>query len=600
MKKWTAVVLAFFALLCLNALSEGERIFDVSLSSDSVGQYELLEITFDTDADFVNPFDMYEIDIRAVFTTPSGEKITYPAFLRRPGRDLNNDFVIDRNGTVYDYNFDTGRFDFVRNEADIWCVRFSWNEIGTYGFSFEMTFNGVFSSHPGGTFTVTGSDQKGPIMKSKINPSYLVYRDSGEQFFAIGMNNAQNWDTFGYTRALEAIEKNGGNFARIWTGTDYGYNSLTIENWSYGPGMYNLDMAEAYDRVTRVAREKDIKLQVCFDSFSALSKDKNSYGQFDTSSIYNVKNGGFISVPSDFWTNEDCRKDYMNRVRYLMARSMWDTNIALWELMNEINGTYNMGDNKVQKAAAGWLSDMRDFILSVDPYDRPVGVSFHTGNSLDSWKKLAGNCNLDYIQVHQYSAYDVASAMKVLETNAHRYSDMAVIGEFGSMDNDRAKDPDWLYVHIGLWSGIHTGAFGTPMYWFHQELIEAGYDRYLSSVVNYVNAFDFVSEKTGTASIDRDDGIRAIGLVNQSGTSAIVYVYNAEYLWARKNPAAAENVSFTIKKLENIPVQVDIYNTFTGEIEKTYTETVGKDGKITVSFESLLQDAAVMVRPVSE
>ncbi len=600
MKKWTAVVLAFFALLCLNALSEGERIFDVSLSSDSVGQYELLEITFDTDADFVNPFDMYEIDIRAVFTTPSGEKITYPAFLRRPGRDLNNDFVIDRNGTVYDYNFDTGRFDFVRNEADIWCVRFSWNEIGTYSFSFEMTFNGVSSSHPGGTFTVTGSDQKGPIVKSKINPSYLVYRDSGEQFFAIGMNNAQNWDTFGYTRALEAIEKNGGNFARIWTGTDYGYNSLTIENWSYGPGMYNLDMAEAYDRVTRVAREKDIKLQVCFDSFSALSKDKNSYGQFDTSSIYNVKNGGFISVPSDFWTNEDCRKDYMNRVRYLMARSMWDTNIALWELMNEINGTCNMGDNKVQKAAAGWLSDMRDFILSVDPYDRPVGVSFHTGNSLDSWKKLAGNCNLDYIQVHQYSAYDVASAMKVLETNAHRYSDMAVIGEFGSMDNDRAKDPDWLYVHIGLWSGIHTGAFGTPMYWFHQELIEAGYDRYLSSVVNYVNAFDFVSEKTRTASIDRDDGIRAIGLVNQSGTSAIVYVYNAEYLWARKNPAAAENVAFTIKKLENIPVQVDIYNTFTGEIETSYTETVGKDGKITVSFESLLQDAAVMVRPVSE
>ena len=581
--------------LCLCAGAESPAISDVALSAASVGQYELLEITFRTDAAFVNPFDAFEVDIQAVFTTPSGQEVRYPAFYQRAERDLSQDFVPERDQFDYDYDYDTKRFTFVPESGDNWCVRFSWNEVGEYAFHFEIVLNGEKSVCEGGSFTVTESDNKGVITRSATNPQYLAYRDSGEQFIPVGMNNAQNWDTFGYTKVMEAIADNGGNFARIWTGTDYGYSSLTIENWTYGPNMYNLDMAEAFDRVTRVAREEGVKLQVCFDSFSALNTG-NEYGQFASLSIYNTKNGGYITDSTDFWQDESCRKDYMNRVRYLMARCMWDPNVVLWELFNEINGCDNMGDKSVQKDAADWCSDMRDYILSIDPYDRLVGVSFHNGDRLSNWKTLAENCSLDYLQGHHYDAQDVAATMNLISTSGLKYSGMVLIGEFGSMDNNRAKDPEWDYVHIGLWSGLHTGSACVPMYWFHQELVESGYQSYMQPLQGYIDAFDFISEPLSAAKFSRSDNVKAVGMINQSGTAAALYVYNARYLWAAQDPGEAKDAYVTLRGLKADKVVVEVWDTFTGEIIRTEEKEVSFLGAVKIEFASLAKDAAVIVR----
>lgn len=593
MKKLLLLILLLTLTFCYGA--EAAEVSDVTLSAESVGQYELLEITFQTDAAFVNPFDAWEIDIQAVFTTPSGAQVRYPAFYQRPGRDLSLDFVPERDQFDYDYDFATKRFTFVPEDGDSWCVRFSWNEVGAYTFCFEIVQNGEKSVCEGGSFTVTESAEKGIIARSDANPAYLAYRDSGEQFIPVGMNNAQNWDTFGYTRVMKAIAANGGNFARIWTGTDYGYSSLTIENWTYGPGMYNLDMAEAFDRVTRVAREEGVRLQVCFESFSSLNTG-NQYGQFASVSIYNVKNGGYITDSTEFWQDEACRRDYMNRVRYLMARCMWDPNVVLWELFNEINGCDDMGNKNVQKDAADWCSDMRDYILSIDPYDRLVGVSFHSGEQMDSWKTLLQKCNLDYVQGHNYDARDVAATLHLIGVQGRKHNPMVLIGEFGSMPEYRAKDPEWAYVHIGLWSGLHTGSACVPMYWFHEELVDSGYERYLQPMQRYIDAFDFVSEPLKEAKVSLKGAVKAFGLTNESGTATILYVYNEAYAWADTAPAPAENVTITLKGLQRGEVQIDVWDTRTGEIVSTTTETVSIFGSVTIHFDSLAQDAAVMVQ----
>ena len=593
----TVFLLALLLALRLTASAQAATVSDVTLSSDSVGQYEMLEITFGTDAEFVNPFDAYEIDIQAVFTTPSGQEVRYPAFYQRARRDLSQDFVPERDQFDYDYDYDTKCFSFVPAEGDNWCVRFSWNEVGAYTFSFEIVLNGVKSTCEGGAFTVTESADKGIIARSATNPQYLAYRDSGEQFIPIGMNNAQNWDTFGYTKIMKAIAENGGNFARIWTGTDYGYSSLTIENWTYGPNLYNLDMAEAFDRVTRVAKEEDVKLEVCFDSFSALNTD-NQYGQFATMSIYNVKNGGYITDSTDFWQDESCRKDYMNRVRYLMARCMWDPNVVLWELFNEINGCDKMGEKSVQKDAADWCSDMREYILSIDPYDRLVGVSFHNGDKLDSWKNLVENCHLDYLQGHHYDAQDVAATMNLIAMKGLKYNGMVLIGEFGSMENYRKKDPDWEYVHIGLWSGIHSGSACAPMYWYYQELVNSGYQSYLQPLEKYAASFDFVSEPLRESKLSRSDNVRAIGLTNQKGTAAALYIYNAHYLWAAADPGEAKDAYVTLRGMKADEVSIEVWDTVTGEIIRREEKDVSFLGAVKIEFESLSTDAAVIVRAV--
>lgn len=594
----TVFLLTLLLALCLTAYAQAATVSDVALSSDRVGQYEMLEITFCTDAEFVNPFDAYEIDIQAVFTTPSGQEVRYPAFYQRARRDLSQDFIPERDQFDYDYDFGTKRFNFVPAEGDNWCVRFSWNEVGAYTFRFEIVLNGVKSSCEGGAFTVTESADKGIIGRSATNPQYLAYRSSGEQFIPIGMNNAQNWDTFGYTKVMKAIAENGGNFARIWTGTDYGYSSLTIENWTYGPNMYNLDMAEAFDRVLRVAKEEGVKLEVCFESFSALSTNESAYGQFNQTSIYNTMNGGYITVPRDFWQNESCRRDYMNRVRYLMARCMWDPNVVLWELINEINGTDSIKEKDVQKAAAAWCRDMRAYILDMDPYDRLVGVSFADGHWLEAWDTLVKECKLDYIQVHHYNAQDVAATMNLIESRAHTHNQMAIIGEFASHADIRQNDPEWMYLHIGLWSGLHTGAANIPLYWYHQELMDSGYQRYLQPLQRYVDSFDFVSEPLQEAKLSLKGNVKAFGLTNKSGTAAVLYVYNNAYTWAHPDPAPAQQVNVTLKGIKRGDVQIEVWDTKTGEIIRTETAKVSFLGSVKIEFESLSADAAVIVRAV--
>ena len=590
-----AVLATALTLLPLCAAARaGTVIDDVALSSDSVGQYQCLEITFQTTLKFENPFDPEEIDLRAVFCTPSGQVVEYPAFYQRPGRSLGEDFAPERNQQDYAFDYAADRYVFVPAEGDRWAVHFSWSEVGRYTFSIlAQTKEGSWTL-PCGSFSVTASDEPGPITQSEKNPSYLCYRDSGAQFIPLGMNAAQFYDTYGYNRILTAIAENGGNYARVWSGTDSGYNSLCIENWNYGPGLYNMDMADALEQVMLDAREKDVRVQLCLDSFSALSTSQQFYGQFQSASVYNRAFGGFIRKPDEFWSSEECKKDYKARLRYIMARCGWDTNIAVWELMNEINGT--TGFNGAQKKAAAWCAEMRAYLRQIDPYQRDVGVSFADGDKLDRYATFLNACKLDYIQGHHYDAGDVAGTMQLLAVKAKAYSNLALIGEFGLSPDKQGKDPTHQYVHIAMWSGLMSGASNVPLYWYVDELVNSGDQTCLRPLRTFIDAFDFLREPMTNAVFSASSGLKAKGITAKNGTQAVLYVYNEAYRWAAANPAPVKNARVTLKKLAPGAFTITLWDTFTGEILETRQAQVASNGTLDIRFDTVARDAAVMVQ----
>ena len=590
-----AVLATALTLLPLCAAARaGTVIDDVALSSDSVGQYQCLEITFQTTLKFENPFDPEEIDLRAVFCTPSGQVVEYPAFYQRPGRSLGEDFAPERNQQDYAFDYAADRYVFVPAEGDRWAVHFSWSEVGRYTFSILAQMKEGSWTLPCGSFSVTASDEPGPITQSEKNPSYLCYRDSGAQFIPLGMNAAQFYDTYGYNRILTAIAENGGNYARVWSGTDSGYNSLCIENWNYGPGLYNMDMADALEQVMLDAREKDVRVQLCLDSFSALSTSQQFYGQFQSASVYNRAFGGFIRKPDEFWSSEECKKDYKARLRYIMARCGWDTNIAVWELMNEINGT--TGFNGAQKKAAAWCAEMRAYLRQIDPYQRAVGVSFADGDKLDRYATFLNACKLDYIQGHHYDAGDVAGTMQLLAVKAKAYSNLALIGEFGLSPDKQGKDPTHQYVHIAMWSGLMSGASNVPLYWYVDELVNSGDQTCLRPLRTFIDAFDFLREPMTNAVFSASSGLKAKGITAKNGTQAVLYVYNEAYRWAAANPAPVKNARVTLKKLAPGAFTITLWDTFTGEILETRQAQVASNGTLDIRFDTVARDAAVMVQ----
>ena len=63
----------------------------IRTNADSIGLYDKFEISLNVKAEFINPFDPGEIDIAAIFISPTGKQRAHVASVvlpRRQGRSL--------------------------------------------------------------------------------------------------------------------------------------------------------------------------------------------------------------------------------------------------------------------------------------------------------------------------------------------------------------------------------------------------------------------------------------------------------------------------------------------------------------------------------
>ena len=100
----TLIVTGFF--LCSVPVRSQPFIFIDSVNSSTVELYDKFEIFVDLEAEYVNPYNPEEIDLRAVFTSPTS--------------------------ATWEIN---GFFDNYGNDS-LWKVRFSPNEVGFWSYKF--------------------------------------------------------------------------------------------------------------------------------------------------------------------------------------------------------------------------------------------------------------------------------------------------------------------------------------------------------------------------------------------------------------------------------------------------------------------------------
>ena len=277
-----------------------------------------------------------------------------------------------------------------------------------------------------------------------------------------------------------------------------------------------------------------------------------------------------------------------------MACCGWDTNIAAWELMNEINGT--TGFDGAQQDAAAWCVEMREYLMQIDPYQRVVGISFADGDKLERYATFLKECQLDYIQGHHYDAGDVAGTMQLLTVKAKAYGDLVLIGEFGLSPDKQGKDPTHQYVHIAMWSGLMSGASNVPLYWYADELVNSGDQTCLRPLRTFINAFDFLRESMVNAVFSASSGLKVKGITARNGTQAVLYVYNEAYRWAAANPTPVKNAHVTLKKLAPGFYTITLWDTFTGEILETRQAQVAANEMLDIYFDTVARDVAVMVQ----
>lgn len=450
------VINCLFLSLGLGACSQSLTLSQERLTK-VVKQYEKAEFHITIEEEFNNPYDQREIALNMILESPSGHPVFLPCFFERS------------EGT-----------------KSIWMARFAPREHGRYTYNFELIKGGKDSKTSSvNTFTSEASGHDGFL---HIYDLWSLRFDSGKPFRGIGENIGWEARSFSdpkwnYDYLLPTLSNNGANFFRSWMAP----NNFPLEwkkvrntkRYTDSDAYFNPGGIKRLDEVLDLADSLGLYMMLTFDSHNTLITGN----QWEIHN-YNVVNGGPAKNPEEFFTLEESREKYKNRLRYIVARWGYSTRIGAWEFFNEIdNAAFNEGDSVIisHEAITSWHKEMALYLKSIDPYN-------HIVTSSVSHREIKGLFSLDELDLNQMHIYKRTDKIPAgIKRYTEAYKKPFSWGEFGyewdwNKDfNTMGDEFDFDYKR-GLWYGMFSPTPILPMTWWWEFFDERGMTSYFRSV----------------------------------------------------------------------------------------------------------------------
>lgn len=455
----TLINIFFIGLFMVQILSgcNEKSLVGYTQLTESIEQYDKAEFQINVKEKFSNPFDSREIALNMILTNPAGEKVFLPCYFES-GDSLNS----------------------------IWKARFAPRQAGDYNYHFELIKKGKKIAELGdGTFTAAASVEDGFL---HINDFWTLKFDSGKPFRGIGENVGWEARSFQdpkwtYDYLLPTLSNNGANFFRCWLAP----NNFPLEwkkvtetkRYSDTDEYFNPGGIKRLDEVIEMLDSLGLYVMMAFDSHNTLIEGN----QWEIHN-YNVKNGGPASNPTEFFTLKESREKYKNRLRYLVARWGYSTNIGAWEFFNEIdNAAFSRRDSIriPHEAITSWHKEMAAYLKEIDPYDHIVTTSV-------SHREIKGMYALNELDLNQMHIYKRTKQIpEEIGMYNKAYDKPFCWGEFGyewDWNKDFSKIAEGLDhdYKIGLWYGLFSPTPILPMTWWWEFFDERGMTTYFNSV----------------------------------------------------------------------------------------------------------------------
>lgn len=375
-----------------------------------LAMYDKLEVKFDVDATWTNPYDPDDIQVDAVITKPDGTEVTIPAFFMTP--------MVPDNPQKLNMSYNVGSFDYdpEYNGKSTWAFRYAGDQVGDYSFYITVRDSeGKTSKSTTGTFSCSDAGNKGYVKVSESNPEYFVNSYDNSIYYASGVNIPWVRSDFTLNPLHQSynyfIGKANGttNMTRIWIchynwleWSPEGNNSNT---WGYiGLGYYNQLMGCSFDNILEECEKAGLRVILCTEDNDEQFPD-GSYGNW-AYNPYSVEQGGPAKNTTDYWTNPEVRKQYKKRLRYILAR--WGYSPALFS----INMWNDMQDPTA--ATVSYLTELGEYTHSITDGWRPIifGSNFNreANAALDMTVQLI-NIGMEdrtkpYLTQECYASYD--------------------------------------------------------------------------------------------------------------------------------------------------------------------------------------------------
>ncbi len=433
-----------------NTYRGAPSIHSVQVLTGEPKQFERFELALGLDAEFKNPFDFNEVNLFAEFTAPSGKTVKTDGFLYRKyelllfGRDAE---------TIRPSGEPEWRIRFAPTEKGVWKYRIGLRDR-----------HGKTTSLPEKSFTAAASKNPGFLRVSPRDSRYLAF-DDGSSFFGLGFAS-HSWNPRNlvlYTKHyLNQLAAFGGN-----------YTSINLEvpgNGGFGLqvgknlGVYSLENAFRLDYILECAERRGIYLLPCMHQ-TGLGMLRMWNG-----SIYNRKNGGPCDSVADFFSSPEMRTLIKNRLRYLVARWGYSTNILGFEIFNEVN--YTDGFKTNPGSVVDFHRDLAAYMKQIDPNKHLMSTCFGSGDACELpeiWRLP----EIDFTVTHSY-ANDIAGALFERQRTKALYEKPTIGGENGIGANlcgqAQSADPEGISFHNNLWASLVTKSAGNVLQWWYSHL----------------------------------------------------------------------------------------------------------------------------------
>src|SRR5690554_960157 len=501
--------LGVIAFACTD--SGQKRISEVRGEADEFEQYAKAEFTIELRANWNDPYVSSDVALDMVLQSPSGQDIVLPAF-----------YVSGNSG-----------------ENSTWKARFMAKEIGKYNYSFKLYEKGeLITTSKRRSFVSVESDRKGILSP---NDNWTFKYDNGELFRGVGENicwEARSNDDnrylkelhenprFNYDYLLTSLAENGGNFFRTWMV----YWNLPVDwkivrntdRYVNSDARLNESGIQRMDELVDLCDSLDIHFMLALETHGGLM-DRG----WEISS-YNVKQGGPAETPYEFFSLEEARAMYKDKLRFMVARWGYSPAIGAWEFFNEVDNAMFNGPEESQlphDIVTDWHAEMSEYLKEIDFFGHLVTTSV-SHRDIDGLKEIPF---IDFNQKHIYRGTQTIPG--VINEYVDRYSKPYVIGEFGYEWDWHVNFYDIADEKIsdykrGLWYGLFSPTPIMPMSWWWEFFDELGIRYYLANV-QVINKL-MIDEGRGSfeqvsAHVSKDE---LVNYAVKSGDTYFVYLYN--------------------------------------------------------------------------
>jgi hypothetical protein len=540
--------LTWIILLMCSTVSFGQwSITGVTKLTDPVLQYQKAEFDIAVTGAFANPYEANDISIDMVLTSPSDKAIKLPCY------------YVSGNAT-----------------ASNWKARFAAREAGQYTYHFELKkLNVLEASSSNANFTSLATAMPGFLHKN----NYWSFKfDNGQLFRGVGENFC--WEprlseqggykgAYTYDYLLPKLAANGVNYFRVWMSPwNVPVQWKTVSNttrYTNSNEYFNPSGSQRMDELVELSESLGLYFMLAMDYHGALSGEWNINN-------YNSANGGPISTPAEFFTNEAAKNMYKNRLRYLVARWGYSPSIGAWEFFNEVdNAMYTESNGNLPRIpdadVTAWHGEMSNYLKTIDPYEHLVTTSI-SHRAVTGMNDLP---NIDFNQKHIYQDPYVGQIDTNISSGTSAHNKPYVIGEYGYRYQDdnysAAYAFNWDYdFKQGLWLGLFKPTPILPLSWWWEMFdAKAGMTPYFKSVSEIYNSMMEAAGPSGDLA-QPTASASALGqkvLAVRAGTKFYVYILNTT--------AAAVTTNITLATGKNGNYTVESFNPASGD-NFTYTD----------------------------